>query len=262
MIKCSACNYDNPIGRVHCVQCGGKLDLSAIVTADQATGARGEVVVKVQKAGGDGFSVGRMLRKLLSLMILGVMAVVVVLAWQEMPVDEVKTNAAFALAAKARIDSLIQAQERGTPVTVTLNSREINSYLNDSGSPKHVKCTPDNPAAVFLPRWAKYQVEIGSGYFTAMAIGEVRVKGFTKQFIFRSTGSLDEGAGGKKVKWSTAFIGRLPLHALPGGEIVAQLFGKAFFTLEGFDAECKLLREARVVALAPGTVVVCVGAAR
>ncbi len=261
MIKCKACNYDNPIGRVHCVQCGGKLDLSAIVMADQATGAKGEVVVKVQKASG-GFSLGRTVRKIISLIIIAVLGVVGVLVWQEMPADDIPTSAAFALAAKGRLDTLTEAHERGTAMTITFNNKEINSYLSDPSLPKHVKYTPDNLAAVFLPRWAKYQIEVGNGRFTALAVGEVRVKAFTKQFIFRSSGSLVEGADGKKVKWTTAFIGRLPLHALPGGDMVAQIFGNLCFRFEGFDAEWKLLKEARAVALTPGTAVVCVGAAR
>lgn len=262
MIKCTACNYDNPIGRVHCVQCGGKLDLAAIVTSDQATGAHGEVVVKVQKAGGGGFSIGRAIRKLVSLVIVAVLGVVGVLMWQEMPAENIATNAALALAAKARVDSLMQAQEQGKPLTITFNNKEINAYLNDPTSPKQVKFTPDNPEAVFLPRWAKYQFEVGNNSFTALAISEVRVKGFTKQFVFRSSGSFVEGADGKKVKWTTAFIGRLPLHAMPGGDVLAQVFGNQCFKLSGFDAEWKLLKDARAVVLTPGTAVVCVGAAR
>jgi hypothetical protein len=261
MIKCTACNYDNPIGRVHCVQCGGKLDLAAIVTADQATGARGEVIVKSQKAGG-GSSIGRLVRKLISLVILVVLVVVGAMVWQEMPMDEVPTSAAFALAAKGRLDTLTQAQAQGKSLTITFNEKEINSYLSDPSSPKHLKFTPDNPEAVFLSRWAKYQIEVGESRFTALAVAEVRVKALTKQFVFRSSGALVDAADGKKVKWKTAFIGRLPLHALPGGGVLAQMFGNQCFKVEGFETEWKLVKEARVVALTPGTAVVCVGAAR
>jgi hypothetical protein len=261
MIKCKACDYDNPIGRVHCVQCGGKLDLSAIVTEGQATGARGEVVVKVQKAGG-GSSIGRLVRKLVSLLILAALVVLGLLVWQELPVDEIKTNAALALAAKGRLDTLMQAQERGTPLTITFSTAEINSYLNDAGSPKHLTYTPDNPQAVFLPRWAKFQVEMDNDSFTAQAVAEVRVKTFTKQFVVQASGTFVEGTDGKKVKWTTAFIGRLPLHTVPGGEVVAQVFGSQFFKFPGFDAEWKLLKDARAIVLTPGNAVVCVGAAR
>ncbi|MCX6907413.1 MAG: hypothetical protein NTY01_05160 [Verrucomicrobia bacterium] len=261
MIKCKACNYDNPIGRVHCVQCGGKLDLSLVVTADQATGAHGEVVVKVQRAGG-GVSFGHTIRKIISLAVVAVLVVVGLLVWQPTPVEDVSTSAAFALAAKGRFDTLVQAQERGTAMTVAFSSKEINSYLNDSGSPKQVSYTPDNPSAVFLPRWAKCQVEIGDDRFTVLAIAEVRLSSFTKQFIFRSSGSFVEAAGGKKVKWATAFIGRLPLHALPGGGVVAQLFGDLCFRLPGFDAEWKLLKESRAIVLTSGSAAVSVGAAR
>lgn len=261
MIKCKTCNYDNPIGRVHCVQCGGKLDLSLVVTEDQATGARGEVVVKVQKAGG-GASIGRAIRKLISLAILAVLVVVGLLVWQQTPVEGVNLNAVFALAAKGKFDTLAQAQERGTAMTVAFSHQEINSYLTDASSPKHVVCTQDNPQAVFLPRWARYHIEIGNGRFTALAIAEVRVSKFTKQFIFRSSGSFVEGAGEKKVKWTTAFIGRLPLHALPGGDMVAQLFGDLCFRFSGFDTEWKLLKESRAIALTAGSAAVSVGAAR
>ncbi|MCX6899443.1 MAG: hypothetical protein NT105_12165 [Verrucomicrobia bacterium] len=261
MIKCKACNYDNPIGRVHCMQCGAKIDLSMVVTEDQATGAKGEVVVKVQKAGAAA-SIGRTIRKIISLAILAMLAVVGLLVWQQMPAEDVPMSAAFALAAKGRVDTLAQAQERGTPLTITFNNQEINSYLNDPASPQHVKFTPDNPAAVFLPRWSKYQIELGSGRFTALAVAEVRIKSFSKQFIFRSSGSFVDSADGRRVKWSTAFIGRLPLHALPGGDVAAQIFGSLCFKFEGFDAEWKLLKEARAVALTPGNAVVCVGAAR
>ena len=261
MIKCKACSYDNPIGRVHCVQCGGKLDLSQVVTADQATGAHGEVVVKVQKAGG-GVSIGHTIRKIISLAIVAVLVVVGLLVWQQTPVEDISTSAAFALAAKGKFDTLGQAQERGTPMTVAFSNKEINSYLGDPGSPKYVACTPDNPKAVFLPRWARYQIEIGSGRFTALAIAEVRVSSFTKQFICRSSGSFVEGAGEKKVKWTTAFIGRLPLHALPGGDMVAQLFGDLCFRFPGFDAEWKLLKESRAIVLTSGSAAISVGAAR
>lgn len=261
MIKCKACNYDNPIGRVHCMQCGAKIDLTMVVTEDQATGAKGEVVVKVQKAGG-GASIGRVIRKIVSLAILAVLGVTGVLVWQQIPFEDMPSSAAFALAAKGRLDTLKQAQERGTPLTITFNNKEINSYLNDPASPQQVKVTPDNPGAVFLPRWAKYQIELGSNRFTAQAVAEVRIKSFTKQFIFRSDGSFVDAGDGRKVKWTTAFIGRLPLHALPGGDVVAQLFGNLCFRFQGFDAEWKLLKEARAVALTPNSIVVCVGAAR
>jgi len=243
------------------MQCGAKIDLSMVVTEDQATGAKGEVVVKVQKSSGAA-SIGRTIRKIISLAIMAVLAVVGLLVWQQMPVEDVPTNAAFALAAKGRLDTLAQAQERGTPLTITFNNQEINSYLSDAASPQHVKFTPDNPGAVFLPRWAKYQIELGNGRFTALAVAAVRVKGFSKQFIFRSSGSFVDSADGRRVKWSTAFIGRLPLHALPGGDVVAQIFGSLCFRFEGFDAEWKLLKEARAVALPPGNAGVCVGSAR
>jgi hypothetical protein len=156
----------------------------------------------------------------------------------------------------------MQAQERGEAVTVIFSGEEINSYLSAPGSPKCVACTPDNPAAVFLPRWAKYQVEIGQDRLTAAAVGEVRVSQLTKEFIFRSSGAFVEGAGGKKLKWTTAFIGRLPLHALPGGEMVAQIVGDLCFQFPGFDAEWKLLREARAITLTHDSAVVGVGPAR
>ena len=261
MIKCKACNHDNPIGRVHCMQCGAKIDLSMVVTADQATGAQGEVVVEVKKAGGS-TSIGSAIRKIVALAIVAVLAVVGMLVWEQAPIEDVSTSAAFALAAKARLETLAQAQERSLPMTIAFNNKEINSYLSDPGSAHCVKFTPENPAAMFQPRWTKYQIEMGNGRFTALAVAEVRLSRFTKQFIFRSSGSFVEGADGKKVKWATAFAGRLPLHMLPGGDVVAQLFGNLCFRFEGLDAEWKLLKEARVIVLTPGKAVVSVGAAR
>lgn len=261
MIKCKACNYDNPIGRVHCMQCGAKIDLASVVTEDQATGAAGEVVVKTP-AGSGGVSIGRLIRKIISLAVLAVLVVVGLLVWQQLPFEDIPSSAAFALSAKGRLDTLKQAHERSTAMTITFNNKEINSYLNDPASPQQLKITPDNPAAVFLPRWAKYQFEMGKGHFVAQAVAEVRIKGYTKQFIFRSDGLLTDSGDGRRVKWTTAFIGRLPLHALPGGDVVAQLFGKLCFKFQGFDAEWKLLQEARAVVLTPGQIVVCVGPAR
>ncbi len=260
MIICKACGYDNPLGRVHCMQCGAKVDLSMVVTADQATGARGEVVVK---GGGTtvSASIGQIIKRIISLAILAVLLVSVALMWQSTTVRDISTDSAHALAMKGKFDTLSQAQQDGKTLTVGFSEEEINSYLNDARSPKQVKFAPDKGGVEFPPRLTKYQIEAGNGRFTAIGVAEMRVAGLSKEIILRADGSFADAGDGKKVKWIRAFIGRLPLHALPAGDVMAGIFANACFKLPDYDAEWAVLKDARTITLTPGKVVVSVGPA-
>ena len=260
MISCKACGYDNPLGRVHCMQCGAKVDLSMVVTADQATGAWGEVIVK----GGEttvSASVGQIIKKAISLAILAVLLVAGALMWQQTPIRDISTDAAHALAMKGRFDTLSQAQQDGKAMAIGFTEEEINSYLNDARSPKQVKFAPDKGGVEFPPRLTKYQIEVGNGRFTVIGVAEMRVAGFSKEITLRADGSFADGGDGKKVKWTRAFIGRLPLHALPAGDLMAGIFANSCFKLPDYDAEWAVLKDARTITLTPGKAVVSVGPA-
>lgn len=259
MIICKACGYDNPLGRVHCMQCGAKVDLSMIVTADQATGAKGEVVVEGGKASAGGLEIGRLIQRAISLTILAVLVVGGLLAWQKAPVRDMPTDMGRALAAKGKLDVLTQAQQAGRTMTISFDEVEINSYLGDAHSPHPVQFTSSN--AGFPPKLVKYQIEIGNGCFAIVGVAQMHIGGFTNTFTLRADGEFVDAGDAKHVKWNKAFIGRLPLHALPGGNWLTGAFAAACFNLPDYEAEWTALKGARAVTLTPGKAVVSVGAA-
>ena len=261
MIICKACGYDNPLGRVHCMQCGAKIDLSAIVTADQATGSRNELVVEGGKATPGGLGIGRLIQRAISLAILAVLVVGGLLAWQKTQVREIPTDAARALAAKGKIDTLTQAQQAGKGMTLGLDEFEINSYLNDARSPHPVQLAANAATAGFPPKVIKYQIELNNGCFTAIAVAQMHIGSFTNEFILRADGELVDAGDAKQVKWTRAFIGRLPLHGLPGGGWLAGAFADGCFNLRDYEAEWGAVKGARAVTLTAGKAVVSVGAA-
>ena len=261
MIICKACGYDNPLGRVHCMQCGAKVDLSMIVTADQATGSKGEVVVKAGRATTGGLGIGRLIKRAISLAIFAVIVVGGLLIWQNTPVRDIQTDPMHALTTKGKFDTLTQAQEGGKALTISFDEAEINSYLSDARSPHHIQFQTNAPSAGFPPKLIKYQIEIGSGHFVAVGVAQMHIGGYTNEFTVRSVGEFPDAGDTKHVKWTKTFVGRLPLHALPGGDWLAGTFSDSCFNLPDYEAEWTVLKGARSITLTPGKAIVSIGPA-
>lgn len=260
MIKCNVCGHDNPLGRVHCVQCGTKIDLSQVVPEGMKAGKGAVVIKKVRSGSGGGASLGKTIIKLIDLAIIAALIIGVLLMWQETTVKEISTDTAMALAAKSKMDGLIAAQQAKAPMTVDFNEQEVNSYINDPTSPKHFEYTAD-PGGAFSSRFAKYQIELGENQLTAVAVGELRMKDYKKRIIMRVSGSVADGVAGKQLKLTTGFIGKLPLHALPFGDKIVEAFGGYFFRFQVFDQEIAALKVAREIRMAGGKATVSLGAA-
>jgi hypothetical protein len=261
MIKCHVCNYDNPLGRVHCIQCGTKIDLSKVVPPDRATGARGEVVIKGGARHRGKASIVRTIWKAVDLLILAALAVAILFMWQEPAIRDITIDAVQTTTAKAKFDTLTQAVQRNGPATVELSESEINAYINHPSSARRLEYTEDKPGATFLSRLTKYQIEIGSDQFAVIGVGEVRVSSFTKRVILRVDGHVVGAPGSRQIKLTQAFMGKLPLHALPAGQSLVDSFAEYFFRLQHFDAEWKFIKGARDLQLTPGRMVIGVGPA-
>jgi hypothetical protein len=259
MIKCSICGYDNPLGRVHCIQCGTKIDLSKVVPPDQATGAKGEVVVKRGGKPQGKTSILRTIWKVVDLLVLAALGVGIVLMWQEPAISDISFNAAQAVTALAKSETLNQSLRLGKAATVELSEAEINSYVNHSGSARRLQYIEDIPGATFQSRLARYQIHFDNNQFTVIGIGEIRVSKSVKRVILRLDGCLVSASGDRQMKFLQAFIGELPLHKLPAGQQIVDSFAEYFFRFQPFDAEWKLIKGARDVQLAPGKAVISVG---
>ncbi|MCX7825112.1 MAG: zinc finger Ran-binding domain-containing protein [Verrucomicrobiae bacterium] len=262
MIKCNVCGYDNPLGRVHCIQCGSKIDLSKVVPPNRATGARGEVVVTRRGGTGGRTHILRAIWKVVDLIILAALGIGIVLMWREPAVRDILLDAPQAVAAQAKLDTLAQSAQSGKPATVELSEAEINSYLNHPASPRRLRYAEDTPGATFQARLAKYQIQLeGGNQFTIIGVGEIRVSKSVKRVILRLDGSLVDTPGGRRMKFNHAYVGELPLHKLPAGQPIVDWFAEFFFRFQTLDAEWKLIKGARDVQLAAGKAVVAVGPA-
>jgi hypothetical protein len=240
------------------MQCGAKIDLSMIVTADQATGARGEVVVKGGGAAGS-LGIGRLIQRAVSLAILAAFAVCGLLMWQDgTPARDMRTDTVHAVAAKAKLDTLSQALQDSKTVTTSISESEINSYLGDARSPHPAQVAS---AGGFPPKLVKYQVELNDGRFSAVGVARMQIGGFSKEFIVRADGAFADNGDARQVKWVRAFIGRLPLHGLPGCGWLAGIFAGSYFKIPDYETEWGVLKGARTLTLTSGKAVISVGPA-
>ncbi|MBI5396206.1 MAG: hypothetical protein HZA91_13000 [Verrucomicrobia bacterium] len=259
MIKCTVCGYDNPLGRVHCLQCGTKIDLSKVVP--EGTKVKGKGVVFLGKSGAQRRSPLRTLWKLVDLAIFAALAAAIVLMWQEPPVKELQTGPMQALAAKGKLDAVATAVRLGVPLgrPVEFSEEEINAYLNDPASPHHFAYPPASSGG-FSVRIARYQIELSEGEVAVIAVGEIKAGSFTKRLIVRAGGQFAGAAGQRQLNFSTASIGKLPLHALPGGDRLVGFCAGQFFHFDGYDEEWKLIQRAGDVRVTAGKAVVSAGA--
>lgn len=259
MIKCSICGYDNPLGRVHCIQCGTKIDLAKIVPPGQATGARGEVVMKRGAKPQGKTSVLRTIWKVVDLLILAALGIGIVLMWQEPAIRDIPLDAPQAIAVQAKLETLTQSAQGGKATTVEFSEAEINSFLNHPGSARRLQYAEDVPGAAFQSRLARYQIQLDSNQFTVIGIGEIRVSKSVKRVILRLDGAFADAPGGRQMKFLQGFIGELPLQKLPAGQQLVDWFAEYFFRFQPFDTEWRLIQGARDVQLAPGKAVIAVG---
>lgn len=258
-IKCPVCGYDNPLGRVHCLQCGTKLDLSKVVP--EGTKVKGGGAVYLGKGDKPRRPVLKTLWKLLDLVVFLVLAVAIVLMLQESPVKDLQTGAMHALAAKGKLDGVAAAVKLGAPLPgpVEFSEQEINAYLNDAASPHHLTYPPATGSG-FGVRIVRYQVELSEGEVALVAVGEIKAGNFARRLIIRAAGRFVGGAGQRRLEFPAATIGMLPLHVLPGGDRLAGMFAKQFFQFAGYDEEWKVIQSVGDVRVGPGKVVVSAGA--
>jgi hypothetical protein len=258
-IKCSVCGYDNPLGRVHCLQCGTKLDLSKVVP--EGTKVKGRGVVYLGKGDKPRRPILKTIWKLFDLAIFLLLIGVIVLMLREPPVKDVQTGAMHALAAKGKLDGVAAAVKHGAvlPGAVEFSEQEINAYFNDAGSPRHLTYAPAKEGG-FSVRIARYQVEPMEGEVALVAVGEMKAGNFTKRLVIRAAGRFVGAAGQRRLEFTTASIGGLPLHKLPGGDKIVEFVGDQFFQFAGYDEEWKLIQSVGDVRVAPGKIIVSAGA--
>lgn len=257
-IKCSVCRYDNPLGRVHCLQCGTKLDLSKVVP--EGTKVKGGGAIYLGKSDKPRRPILKTIGKLFDLAVFLLLVAVIVVMLQEPPVKDVATSAMHALVAKGKLDGVGTAVKLGSrlPVPVEFTEQEINAYLNDVASPHHLTYPPPSSGG-FGVRIARYQIEFLENEVGLVAIGEIRAGNFTKRIIIRATGRFVGSAGQRRLEFTTASMGRLPLHKLPGGNRLAGFVGDQFFRFAGYDEEWKLIQAVGDLRVAPGKIVVSAG---
>jgi len=258
-IPCSVCGYDNPLGRVHCLQCGTKLDLSKVVP--EGTKVKGRGVIYLGKSDQARRPIGKTIWKLFDLAVFLLLISGLVLMWQEPALKEVHTGAMYALAAKGKLESVAVAMKLGAPLPgpVEFSEPEINAYLNDAASPHHLTYAPAREGG-FSVRVARYQVELLEGGVALVAVGELKLGSFTKRLIIRATGRFVGDAGRRRLEFTTAAVGALPLEKLPGGPKLAQFVGEQFFRFAGYDEEWKLIQLAGDLRVGPGKIVVSAAA--
>ena len=107
-----------------------------------------------------------------------------------------------------------------------------------------------------MSRLTKYQIQTGADQLTIVGVGEVRVASFTKRVILWVDGHVVGAPGSQQVKFTQAFIGKLPLHSLPAGQKIVDSFVEYFFC-----DPWKLIKDARDLQLTPGRIVIGVGPA-
>ena len=258
MIKCNVCGHDNPLGRVHCVQCGTKIDLSKVVPESMG-GGQGNVVIKKTRGGAGGGSSGiSKLIKFVDAIILAALVIGIAMMWQVPQVKEIANDPAAAMTAKAKFDSLAAAQQGNSDQVAEFTEQEINSYINEPSSPRHFEY-PEDSGGVLSSRFTRYQFEFGENEATAVAVGFIRLKDLKKKIVIRASGTLGGESGNRQVKLKKLFIGSLPLHSLPFSDKFLQPVADQFFRFQPFEQEWKVLKGTREVQFAGGKAVVASG---
>jgi hypothetical protein len=260
-IKCTVCGYDNPLGRVHCVQCGTKLDLSKVVP--EGTKVKGKGVVYLGKSGVKRHTVYQTIWKLVDLAVFLALVAAIVLMWLESPIKDIQAGAMHALAAKGKLDAVATAVQVSAPLKapVEFTEQEINAYINDPASPRALAYPPPT-AGSFGVRIARYQIELSEGVVTVVAVGEIKFGALTKRIIIQAGGQLAGDMGQRRLNVATASIGRLPLRRLPWGDRLASICADQFFRFQTYDEEWKLIQRVSGIRLGAGKVIVSVDGAR
>lgn len=118
MLTCPKCGYDNELGRIFCHQCGQKLDLNQI-----------QPPRKAQRGHRSRWSVGRIVRLAVRLVILGALACGIYLAAQVPVVPELATTNADLVSFYRKRDAVENAVQRKRSAVITFSESELNAYL-------------------------------------------------------------------------------------------------------------------------------------
>lgn len=124
-IECSTCGFQNDLGRVFCAQCSQKLDLRD--TSMEALEDRRE------------FDFGKLIRWVLSLVVLVAVGGVVGLAlWPAKPVP-VYTEAAGARQVPVKLAAILRALSYNKAITLDFQEGELNGFLAERAKIKHLQ---------------------------------------------------------------------------------------------------------------------------
>jgi len=184
MLICRKCGASNPLGRVFCTNCGGKLDTSSVTSEDVAAQQREGLFARHWK-------------KLLYIPLILVVVVVALALWPHAPTIGQKGTPVGGRRAKVQLETLRELAD-GRSMTVTLTERDVNAYIE--------YCLADSLRADAL------SIAVREGYFgvrmtramKARQIGSFRI---VPRFSYDA---LFVPAGGTVVARKAA-IGHLPL---------------------------------------------------
>ncbi len=214
MIVCSKCGYDNELGRIFCHSCGAKLDLTEIKAPSQG----GKSLARKTKGGS-----GKIVSRVVSVVILAVVIVVLFLAFQVpnlRPISMSSEDLGMSDRKRAALDEL--AAQQG-PSAITVTEGELNAFIQGVGF-------QNSQGSGLAVTPIKLQLELGDGVITAVFLGKLHIPGSVEKQIYLSyTGVPTIEDGHFVFKPTAGALGALPMS--PWFLVKTGLFDRYFAKL-------------------------------
>ncbi len=200
-IECSACGYQNDLGRVFCAQCGVKLDLRATSAQDFREQRR--------------FGIGEVVRRFLPLVLLVLLLGGVGAAVWPARIPPVQVDPAGAVQVPIKAKAVRAAISYSRAATLSISEGELNGFLNERARSR------------MIPRLV---IDLKPGAFDLYAIRNVRIPTnfvwlarFNLKFSMSMRGSFQNGV----MTIEGVRFGHLPLPGFAQAPVV-DFFAETF----------------------------------
>lgn len=247
MIICPRCNHDNPLGRIFCMKCGERLDLSRVKSPAEMEREKKEGKVSTGSVLQQKAPINYVLlaKRAARICVLIILAVIGYLLWQQPSLKVIPITQAFKEIGEEKISDLKDAVKSEDKIVREFNEAELASYIEG-----RLKYTPSE--GFFDWALSKVLVELNQNEVSVVSFWSVGGKNHHHDFIMKHTGKVRVERGSLGFEPRSCSIGKLPIPQFLFG-----LFSKKLATLaDRFKEEFSAAAKQGQVTIEPGKVTV------